>query len=204
MVPDAVSEHYRKLWGEPSRTADFHFSGHEVKVLKWSADKNPEQVNMYTTVGASDHARAGYPNDHRVEFYVGLLPAKDDVARPLAMLPFEALVNRVELGHGHSVTFSEPLWSGTDMTGFLLLRPVVEVIPPLRLADGVHVEFLQAIPVFQSEVSFKAERQAEGLLERWKAAGLAFWNPDRRAEPGHANSGSWAPSEPAGQGSRQP
>jgi hypothetical protein len=183
MILDAVKEQYRRLWGEPSRTAQFRFSGHKVEVLKSNADTNPEQVNMYATVGASADVPAGYPSDHRVEFYVGLKPERDDVARPLAMLAFEAIVNRVEVGHGHSVTFSESLWSGTRMTGFLVLRPVVEVVPTLHLPDGVHVEFLQAIPVFESEVSFKAERRAEGLLEHWKAAGLAFWDPDRRAEP---------------------
>jgi hypothetical protein len=183
MIRDPVKEHYRRIWDEPSRTASFRFSGHEVEVLKWNADRNPEQVNMYATAGASDQVPLGYPADHRVEFYVGLIPAKDEVAKALAMLAFEAIANKAELGHGHSVAFSEPLWKGTTMTGFLLLRPIVEVVPPLLLADGVHVEFLQAIPVFQSEVSFKAERKAEGLVEHWKAAGTAFWDPDRRAEP---------------------
>jgi len=138
---------------------------------------------MYATAGASDHVPKGYPADHRLEFYVGLMPAKDEVAKPLAMLALDTMATKVELGHGHSVTFPEPLWKGTAMSGFLLLQPVVAVIPPLLLSDGIHVEFLQAIPVFQSEVSFKAERGAEGLLERWKAAGLAFWDPRRRAEP---------------------
>lgn len=186
MILDDVGKHYRTLWGEPSRTASFHLSGHKVDVLKWSAEKTAEQVNIYATVGASAHVVSGYDNEHRLEFFVGLKPAQDDVARPLAMLALEAVVNRTELGHGHSVTFPEPLWRGTPMSGFLVLRPASNVVPPLGLAGGLHVDFLQAIPVFQSEVEFKTGHKAEGLLQRWEAAGVPFWNPNRAPEPGLA------------------
>lgn len=178
MILDDVTENYRKLWGEPARTASFRFSGHAVEVYKWDADRNPEQVNIYATVGASAHVVSGYDSDHRVEFFAGLNPAQDDVVRPLALLVVEVVLKGTELGHGHSVTFPEPLWGGTEMSSLLVLRPLSDV-PALALADGLHVDFLQAIPVYESEVSFKAQHRAEELLHRWQSAGVSFWDPTR-------------------------
>jgi hypothetical protein len=50
MVLDAVKAHYRTQ-GEPSQTENFRFSGHAVEVLKWDADKNPEQVKSPLRLG---------------------------------------------------------------------------------------------------------------------------------------------------------
>ncbi len=186
MILDEVKEHYRNLWGQSSRRASFRLSGHLVEVWKWNAESNPQQVNMYATLGCSAHVVAGYDNDHRVEFFVGLQPSEDDVARSLSMLAFEAMGNKVELGHGHSMTFPEPLWRGTRMNAFLVIRPRVQVIPARSSAGGLHVEFLQAIPVYESEVAFKAKHRTEALLQRWEAAHVAFWNPQRAPQPGLA------------------
>jgi hypothetical protein len=69
------------------------------------------------------------------------------------------------------------------MSTFLVLRQIGEVFPALLLPNAVHVEFLQVVPVFESERRFKIVHGAEALLQRWEATGLQFWNPRRRAEP---------------------
>ena len=138
---------------------------------------------MYATVGASAHVIAGYDVDHRIEMFVGLAPAQDDVAKPLAMLVAEAVVSHVPLGHGSSVSFDEPLWDGTEMRAFLLLRPRAEIVPPLAVKDGPHVEFLQAIPLFASEIFYKTRHGAEGLVGAWEQAAVAFWDPARTLLP---------------------
>lgn len=58
-----------------------------------------------------------------------------------------------------------------------------EILPALELPDGVHVEFLQAVPMFESERRFKVAHGAEALMRRWEATGTPFWDPNRRAEP---------------------
>ena len=58
-----------------------------------------------------------------------------------------------ELGDGHTITFEEPLWPGTPMRSLLLARPPEPIIPDLTVDDRVHVEFLQAIPLFDSELA---------------------------------------------------
>jgi hypothetical protein len=89
----------------------------------------------------------------------------------------------VRVDHGHTVPAGSPLWPGTDMTTLLVVRPVGEILPALTLADGVHVEFLQVIPIFESERRFKVAQGVDALLERWERAGMPFWDPRRKAEP---------------------
>ncbi len=150
-----------------------------VEVLKWNAEANPEGVNLYATIGASAWPMAGRDPNHRVEFFVGLLPAKDEIASPLAALALYPMRDGVAVDHGHTVPTERPLWVGTSMRSFLVLRPLSGIISPLELPDGVHVEFLQAIPVFESELVYKSEHTAEGLLRRWEEFRVPFWDPNR-------------------------
>ena len=86
MILDAVRDHYISLWGPPSWTATFRTHGPEAEVYKWDASNHPEGVNMYATIAASAYPVSSIPEMHRMEFYIGLLPAADDVASPLAAL----------------------------------------------------------------------------------------------------------------------
>jgi hypothetical protein len=122
------------------------------------------------------------PND-RVEFFMGLLPAKDEIASPLAALALYPTREGMALDHGHTVPAGGPLWPGTDMHRFLLLRPGGFAIPPLELPEGVHVEFLRAIPIFESELAYKSKHTADGLLRLWEGMRVPFWDPNRSLEP---------------------
>ena len=122
-------------------------------------------------------------SDHRVEFFVGLLPERDDVASPLAGLALYVRREQVAVGHGHTVAADGPLAPGTNMRRFIVMRPRAAFIEPLKLRDGTHVEFLQAIPIFEFELAFKAVYGADALLEHWESVGVPFWDPSRRPEP---------------------
>lgn len=185
---DEVRKHYLRLWGEPSRTAEFRIEGRGVEIYKWDAARNPEQVNLYVTLGISNYPLPGHGPGHRLEFFLGLNPAQDGVAKPLAMVGLDPVLHGTELAHGHTVTYPEPLWKGTKMRSFLILRPVTEIVPPLVLNPTLDVEFLQAIPLFPSEVAFKSKHRIDGLLDRWRAAKVPFWNPNRQADPLTPNS----------------
>jgi len=175
----AVKAHYRTLWGAPSRTATFSVADFATEVLKWDAARTPEKVNLYATAGASAYVVVGREVDHRLEFFVGLSPAQDDVAEALARLVAETVLNQVAIADGMSVTFTELLWPGNEMRSFLVLRPRAEIIPALAVNGGQHVEFLQAIPIFAPEVSFKTKHGAQHLLAAWQKAAVGFWNPAR-------------------------
>jgi Suppressor of fused protein (SUFU) len=183
MVIGAVRDLYIARWGEPSRNARFQVDGFEVEIFKWSAEVNREGVNLYVTTGASARPLAGRDTGHRVEFFTGLLPARDEIASPLAALALRSAREGVALDHGHTVPAGGPLWPGTDMRWFLVLRPVGDIIAPLELLDGVHVDFLQAIPIFESELAYKAEHGAEALLALWEAKQVPFWDSGRSPVP---------------------
>jgi hypothetical protein len=183
MILEAVRDLYIARWGEPSRTADFRVGEFTVSVYKWSSEATPEGVNLYATVGASAPSMAGRDPLHRVEFFIGLLPEMDAVASPLAALALYSARAGVAVDHGHTVPSDGALWPGTKMRRFLVMRPVSDIIQPLSLADGTHIEFLQALPMFDSEMAYKTEHSAEALLERWHRAKVPFWDPNRTPEP---------------------
>jgi hypothetical protein len=178
-VVEAVHDLYRAHWGEPSRRARFEFGEFDIEIDKWAADANPEGVAIYATVGASERPMMGRDPNHRVEFFLGLAPERDDVASALAGLGLYSAREGVPVDHGHTVPAVRPLWPETQMQTFLVLHPLRDFLPPLELPEGLHVDFLQAVPLFDAERAFKSEYGAEALLERWERAGVPFWNPER-------------------------
>jgi Suppressor of fused protein (SUFU) len=154
-----------------------------MEIYKWDAAANGEGVDLYATLGTSAEDMPGTELGHRVEYFVGLQPGRDDVASPLAALGLFARREGETVDHGHTVPAGGPLWPGTEMRAFLILRQIGEILPALTLADGVHVEFLQAVPIFDSELRFKSSHGADALLKRWESARTPFWDPRREAEP---------------------
>ncbi|MFI5707787.1 suppressor of fused domain protein [Kribbella sp. NPDC051620] len=182
-VVSAVRDLYRGRWGEPSRKAAFRSGAFEIEIFKWDAAANGEGVDLYATLGASVEDMPGAGDGHRVEYFVGLQPGRDAIASPLAALGLFARREGVRVDHGHTVPADEALWPGSEMHTLLVLRQAVEILPELRLEDGVRVEFLQVVPVFESERMFVAEHGADTLLKRWEGAATPFWDPRRAAEP---------------------
>lgn len=179
MVVEAVRDLYRARWGEPARTARFDVGDLGIEILKWDADANPEGVVLYATLGVSGRPVADRDPDHRVEFFVGLVPEQDGIASALAALGLYPAREGVALDHGHTVPADEPLWPGSQMHVFLVVRPRPDFLPALALQRGFHVEFLQAIPVFERELAFKRKHGAEALLRRWEEADVHFWDSER-------------------------
>lgn len=179
MILEDVKRHYVSVLGAPSRRASFRIDAYPAEVFKWDDTANPHGVAFYASIGASRDPLSGMEWSHRVEFFVGLLPEEDGVARSLAMVALDPVLHGSSPGHGESLTYPEPLWSGTEMRSFLILRPRVEVIADLELAGGVHVEFLQLIPLFSSELEFKMALGEDELMSELERAGVPFWDPNR-------------------------
>ena len=182
-IHDAVRDAYRARWGDPCREAAFRTGGHKVEVYKWDAASNGQGVDLYATLGASAEDMPGAEPGHRVEYLVGLQPGRDEIASALAGLGLFARREGQTVDHGHTVPADGPLWPGTEMRTFLVLRQMGEVLAALVFRNGVHLEFLQAVPVFDSERRFQVAQGTEALLQRWEAAGTPFWDPRRRREP---------------------
>lgn len=83
----------------------------------------------------------------------------------LARLPIE---NNTWLGWGHSVPNGGPFATNTKLSGVLLVNPEIakEGASVCRLPGGDEVNFYQMIPLYEEEMNFKIENDAESLLER--------------------------------------
>lgn len=171
-----LRRHYEGLWGVPSREAEFRKDGNSVRVLKWDADARTGEVVLYATLGASAHPAAGRSAAHRLEYFLGLLPQQDDSAATLALLGPATWAE--PMGDGHTVEVDGVLWRGTDMNCWLLAEPQELTVPPL-LYDGLHVQWLQAVPLYPSERTWKAVHGPEALWTRWQADLVPFWDPHR-------------------------
>jgi hypothetical protein len=180
---ETVRETYVARWGKPTRTALFKAEKYAVEVLTWDAEANREGVALYATVGASSLTLEGRPPEQRSEFFTGLQPARDEIAGALAALSLYGVREGVVLHHGHTVPSEEPLWTGSQMSTLLVVRARPGFLPPLVLPDELLVEFLQAIPIFETERAYKKVHGVEALMSLWEKAHTPFWNPDRDPNP---------------------
>lgn len=178
-VVGAVRDSYRAKWGKSLETAEFKTGKYKVEVQKWDARSNPDGAVIYATIGASLWPLAGRPSNQRIEFFLGLLRPQDEVASSLSGLALYSERQGVAIDHGNTVPSAEPLWPGSAMTTFLVIRARTGFPTPLEMPDGTHVEFLQAIPIFESERAYKKEHGVDALLECWSEAHTPYLDPDR-------------------------
>jgi len=173
----------RELWGKPSRSARFTVERRTVDVLRWDPNSTPDGLALYLTVGASEWPVPGGSADRRIEFVTSLLPARDEIAEPLAALSLYSILQGVTVDHGNTVPSEGPLWRRSAMNILLVTRPRVGFLPAIESPDGSHLQFLQAIPIFESERAYKKEYGTDALLECFAEAHTPFWDPDRAPNP---------------------
>ncbi|HYI07796.1 MAG TPA: suppressor of fused domain protein [Thermoanaerobaculia bacterium] len=185
MISDEVVEHYQRLWGAPSRTARFRKGEHTVYIHKWDKTTHPDEVYFYATAGASNQPVPGIDPLHRFEIFIGFTAEVDDIASTLASTALDPVLHGSSLQHGHSITYPEPLWPGTGMNTILLVQQTEdEIVPRIQATNGKpHVEFMQLMPLFPSEVVYRRKHGTEGLLEMWSEKRVPYWNPHRQPEP---------------------
>jgi hypothetical protein len=183
VIVDDVEQRYLNVLGEPSRRASFRTDDRRVDVWKWDPSERTKFVTIYASIGASAHALHEDEPLHRVEVFAGLAPPNDDVASSLAAVALEPMRTNSPLGHGITVSYPDPLWPATEMRSFLVLHPRVALIESLRRPGGMHVEFLQIVPVHSSEVEHVVSHGVDSLLDMWEASRLMFWDPDRAPVP---------------------
>jgi len=184
MITEAVRDYCIKKWGMPVKRQWFHNDvGMTVDVFKWTPEATGEGVTTYVTVGASARPMNGWDSKHRAEFFVGLKPEQDGVMQRLAMLAAYPAMTGKAVDHGHTVTLDDPLWPGSEMRTFLILRQLDDVLPALLLSGGLHIEFLQVVPIHDSELQFKNVHGVTALFQRWRDVELAFWDPWRDPVP---------------------
>lgn len=182
MILEAVLDLYAARWGEPARTVNFQVGEFSGDIDKWSAETTPEGLNLYATVGGerSTDDRARSPASNGI-----LHRAAGDGRGGEPSGCARALFSKEEVAvdHGHTVPADGPLWPGTQMRRFLVMRPLGDIIQQLTLGYGTHVELLQALPIFHSEFAFKTDQRRRSAAAAMGAVSGAFWDPNREPEP---------------------
>src|SRR5258705_12414168 len=155
------------MGGIPDGEARFETFEIVVEVLKYEPVKTREGVVIYvtSTIGRND---AG----HFKEFLVGLDGPHDDVADPLARL--SAFARASPIHDGDTVPMDEPLWPGTDMRRWMATTQREAGIGPSTI-DGRHVEFMNGIPISESELEAKQRLGVDGFLAELRDNGLGLW-----------------------------
>jgi hypothetical protein len=178
---NVVSAHYEARWGSPSRRWNFERGSSGIEIFKWDHDQTAEGLTVYATVLRRAEEMLAVDDAQYPEFFVQLLPEEDAIAPAMALLGTFAVRKHVAVGHGHSTTHPEPLWPTTEMNSFLILRQISEAAVPQLLLDdaGRHIDFFRAVPVYDSEVRFKAARGVDALIDLWNERSIAFWDPRR-------------------------
>jgi Suppressor of fused protein (SUFU) len=177
-IREVIRKHYVGRWAEPSRCAEFRRDSRTVEVYKWDPQQTDEGLVLYATLGGSERPVGPLSPEHRVELFTRLLPEEDNIARYLSMLLLSSAPENPHLLDGHTINYQEPIWEGTEVSGFLILEPRVELIPQLQIG-GFHIDFLQVIPLFPSELIFKAKYGVEELLALWEKDEVPFWSMRR-------------------------
>ena len=105
------------------------------------------------------------------------LSADPKDAWPVGWLRLLAAMPREQgtwLGWGHTIPNGRPFAPGCGFTGVILLTPggVPEAAAVCPLPDGGEVNLYQAAPLYNEEMAYKLEQEAEGLLRRFDEAQL--------------------------------
>ncbi|GHI39965.1 suppressor of fused domain protein [Streptomyces violascens] len=179
MTTQEVRVHYVSAWGQPSREAMFTFGDTVMEVFKWSHETTEEGVNLYATCGASRRQMGDTESRHRVEFATGLLPDEDRITSALALLGTFPLSGRT-ISYGESVTLGDPLWPDTSMQSFLTVRPMEDLLPDLQVSDHGYVQFMNVVPMFESELRLRNGRSAEWLMGELNDHDVSWWDPRRK------------------------
>jgi len=178
LILTEVRKHYLTHFGSPKDSETIESDGVNVEICTWPSPLAESTGVLVATLGGAMVPAPDPSSNHRYEFFALLNPGLTKISRILAELATYSLSEGVGLGDSHSVDFQRPLSEFNEMHQVLLIRPADDFLPTLA-AGAVHVEFLEVIPVFAAEVSFKQEHGLGALVEKWEALEVQFWNPAR-------------------------
>lgn len=172
-----ISNYYISKYGNPEREAEFVSpEGKKILIYKWNEDQTGEGVAMYATIGASHSLGC---EQHTCEFFIGMTPSADNVVQALAEVALHGNGSDKIPDSGDTLTLVYDLWEGTKAKSFMFTDGE-EILPPLS-ENGKHVEFIQLIPLFDSELQYKKEHGEEFLWDRFEEKEVPYWDSSRES-----------------------
>lgn len=173
-----ILDHYRSLYGEPTRKAEFKSpEGAVVQVFKWDESQTDEGVTMYATLGANRNLGDA---SESCEFFIGMTPSADSIAEALAEIALHGNGTTDIPNSGDTTTLAYELWSGTQAKTFMFTDGD-EIISPIKDESGKQVWFIQLLPLFERELAYKKENGEEALWEKFEEVEVPYWNSSRKS-----------------------
>ena len=177
-VVEELREHYVAVVGsEPEYHAMRTRSGESVGVFEWPKGTSRLGVHLYASVGATRHGPGA--GQHAVELFVGVEPGSEAVKEAFANMVLSVLKSNTVPQHGVFVAGNWKVIKGRKFTGWVLTERPDDLIPELQLANGRHVVFLDALPVFPEEADYRHGNRSEKLFGIWEEACVKSWDLDR-------------------------
>lgn len=189
-ITDRITRHVTEALGSEPQRASVTFLGVEpIDVLRFVDGDDPATAEVvFVSVGCARHPMHD-PTDlapdpvagPRAEVVVRLAAGHTlaGLHRQLATVAAAPAVEGLILAPDALVDLSEPLWTGSAASAFLLepdqLAPL-ESEPPVEA-----VTFLRAVPITANEAAWVRLHGADALREAWEEAGIDIADPARAA-----------------------
>lgn len=170
-----IEAHYVSIFGEPDKKQVYQTKTNSFNVLFWSPQKTGEDVYIFATIGA--YSVMGTPV-HGCEFFFGLTDLPNSLADSLAEVALDGNGTGRIPSSGDTISLAFPLWDGTQAQTYMFTDGGEEIIPNLRRGDTI-IEFVQLVPLFSSEVSYKKAHGDAALWQYFEHNEIAYWEPDR-------------------------
>jgi hypothetical protein len=157
----------------------------DLRLLRIRPDRNGAEW-VYTTLGVWEITARERDQHGLQEFVLAASEDRDAHLRILGMVAHYHADPAERLGVGHTLPIGRPWVEGSRCDHLLVSRPYpwgpkLEICP---LGDD-HVHFLWLLPITKEERDFKAESDERGengleeLEQRFDAAAIEWWRPDR-------------------------
>jgi hypothetical protein len=173
--PD-VRTYYEAWWGEPVWEHRPDPADPPITVLKWTLHEI-DDITIYATLGASEVPIPGAPPEHRYEYIMELEPEMDAIVALFLDLARHMHRTGEDLGSGQTFRVDPPIGGGPH--GFLLHTAIEDVVRPIVLDDGRHIEFLSAVPLHADELRYVREHGPAALFDRFDEKDVDVCDPYR-------------------------
>jgi hypothetical protein len=171
-----IAEYYHSKYGAPAREAEFTSpDGAVIQVFKWDEEQTDEGVTMYATLGANV---ALGDSSESCEFFIGMTPSADSIVVALAEVALHGNGSKDVPSSGDTISLAYELWKGTKAKSFMFTDGD-EIVPPTKNEEGKPVGFIQLVPLFDSELSYKKNHGENALWERFEEKNVPYWDSSR-------------------------
>ncbi len=180
MAVDSIFQHFTKSFGAPERSESYSHPAIRQSILVHEWPAFGRQIRTFTTDGYSAIALPGCAADRRFEFLItasGLaFSAAANIMLSVCRTPFEECLPP---SSGETIALEDPIPGSNGMQRILLVNvPDKDQLGNLE-TDGLEIEILLVVPIYESEFGFFRSRGETQFWEAFRQESLDLTNLHR-------------------------